>query len=37
MTSNLSWLDSFGRSEEQDKEFFAGSNLSAVKPQKKEP
>ena len=36
-TSNLAWLDSFGRSEEQDKEFFAGSNLSAVKPQKKEP
>lgn len=36
-TSNLSWLDSFGRSEEQDKEFFGGTNFSAVKPQKKEP
>lgn len=36
-TSNLAWLDSFGRTETQDKEFFGGTNFSAVKPQKNEP
>lgn len=31
------WLDTFGRTEEQDKEFFEGANLPTPKPQKKEP